>query len=231
MRMPSIRLRQPNGLTRYMRGLRALFCVAALSSCSLLPTETSQREIALEPDDWQQKDFSGRGEYVLTPMDGRQVLCGHSQSSASALTREIAVDLTQTPVLSWRWRVVSPVRPQDERSQLGDDFSARVYVVHAPPGRSRLATRAINYVWAAQATNGESWPNPYGMGRSTMISLRNAEDGVGVWQAETRNVREDFRRYAGVEIETVHVLALMTDSDNTGQQSAACYADIWFRGE
>ncbi|MCW4239353.1 MAG: DUF3047 domain-containing protein, partial [Candidatus Thiodiazotropha taylori] len=46
-----------------------------------------------------------------------------------------------------------------------------------------------------------------------------------------RNVRKDFKDYFGEEIETIDVVAIMTDTDNTESMTTAWYADIFFSAE
>ena len=53
---------------------------------------------------WVQETFVGETRYGLEEHAGKQVLVAHSDASASALYREIEVDLTKTPVLNWSWR-------------------------------------------------------------------------------------------------------------------------------
>jgi hypothetical protein len=61
-----------------------------------------------------------------------------------------------------------------------------------------------------------------------MIVVESGPDRVGQWVTEERNVYEDFRRAFGREAPMISGLALMTDTDNTGETATAWYGDISF---
>ncbi len=64
-----------------------------------------------------------------------------------------------------------------------------------------------------------------------MLSLRSGDSLSGQWLVEKRNIREDFRRMFGVEVNEIHAVAIMSDSDDTGQSARAYYGDIFFSEE
>jgi len=174
---------------------------------------------------WSTRRFEGETEYVWIPDEGTGHVRASSRKSASARYYRHPVDLTQTPWLSWRWRVVDAMKPGDERSRSGDDYAARVYVVYASnfwPG----SVRSLNYVWSQQEPVGTHWPNPF-TDKAIMVPLRQG-GSVGVWQQEQRNIIDDFRTYFGLEIDDLKGVAIMTDTDNSGQEARADYADMRF---
>jgi len=177
-------------------------------------------------DGWDERSFEGNTDYRLVELDGTTVLQAHSRASASGLYREISVDLTQTPVLNWSWRTDALLQDNDERRRDGDDYPARIYVVFSG-GVRFWRTRAINYVWSSQQPEGSEWPNAY-TGNARMIAVSAGSDGLGEWQHLQRDVREDYRRLFGREPGRVDAVAVMTDSDDTGQEAQAWYGDIWF---
>jgi len=177
-------------------------------------------------DQWRERGFVGRTVYQLVEMDGRMVVHADSHASASGLYRPVSVDLERTPVLNWSWRVDALIRGNDERSRAGDDYPARVYVVFS--GGARFwRTRAINYVWSSRQPAGSEWPNAF-TANARMIAVASGVEGLGEWQHPRRNVLEDYRRLFGGNPPGVDAVAIMTDSDNTGQGAEAWYGDIWF---
>jgi hypothetical protein len=48
------------------------------------------------------------------------------------------------------------------------------------------------------------------------------------WITEKRNVREDYKKAFGEEPTMISGLAIMTDTDNTGESAIAWYGDIVF---
>ena len=175
---------------------------------------------------WEEKSFQGQSEYRLVEKQGRRVLHAHSQASASGLYREVAIDLTQTPLLNWSWKTEQLLQNNDERRREGDDYPLRVYVVFSG-GLRFWRTRAINYVWSSHQAVGSQWPNAF-TGNAQMIAVNGGEQGLGEWQQLQRDVLADYRQLFGREPGRVDAVAIMTDTDNTGQEADAWYGDIWF---
>jgi len=46
-----------------------------------------------------------------------------------------------------------------------------------------------------------------------------------------RNVKEDFKHFFGEEIDSIDVVALMSDTDNSKLSEQALYGDIYFTAE
>lgn len=178
---------------------------------------------------WEEKEFEGNTRY--TPAHDRDVAVieARSNGTASGMVRKITVDLTQTPYLNWQWRIANVLTGNDERSKQGDDYPARVYVV-VSGGLFFWKTRAINYVWSSHQPPGATWPNAY-TSNAQMLAVRSGPEQIGHWVKETRNVREDLRKFFGEDIREIHAVAIMTDTDNTGAQATAYYGDIFFSSE
>lgn len=177
-------------------------------------------------DRWNTKVFAGKTDYALVPDDGRQVLMADSRASASGLYREIAIDLKQTPLLNWSWKVNNLLTGNNERHKSGDDYPARLYVVFSG-GLRFWRTRAINYVWSSNQPAGSEWPNAF-TSNARMIAIQGSGGLQGQWVSEQRDVLADYRRLFGEEPGEIAAVALMTDTDNTGLSARAWYGDIWF---
>lgn len=180
-------------------------------------------------DGWSDKSFSGETRYRLQGQPGQQYLRADSAGTASAYYREIRVDLRKTPVLHWRWRKLKSPAVGNERSKGGDDFAARVYVVHSG-GLFFWKTLAINYVWSRAQPPGSVWNNPFAGSNAKMVALRDDKDSDG-WHEESRNVYEDFKKLQGKTFEHIDGVAIMTDSDNSHSSAAAEYGDIYFAAQ
>jgi hypothetical protein len=64
-----------------------------------------------------------------------------------------------------------------------------------------------------------------------MIVVESGLDRVGQWIEEQRNVYEDYKQAFGEEPPLVNGVAIMTDTDNTGEEATAFYGDIGFKRE
>lgn len=179
---------------------------------------------------WERKTFKGVTDYRLVAQDGTVALRAGSDASASGLYRELRIDLTRTPYLNWSWRVDRTLGALNEQSRAGDDYPARLYVVH----RGEIAfwrTRALNYVWASATAAGTYWPNAFAGRAVMMFAVRSGDRESGRWVTEKRNVRKDWQRAFGEEVRQLDAVALMSDTDNAGGRAVAYYGDIFFSSE
>ena len=61
-----------------------------------------------------------------------------------------------------------------------------------------------------------------------MVVVRSGGERVGAWVEEERNVYEDYRKAFGGEPPMIKGIAVMTDTDDTGESATAWYGDIVF---
>jgi hypothetical protein len=201
------------------------------------------------PEEWEPLTFRNipkKTHYTLVESEMGTVVRAESRQSASGLIRKIQIDLPDWPVLSWQWRISGVYEKGTVASKDGDDYPARVYVAFRyDPDRAGFLQRvryeaakalygeyppgnAINYIWANRAEKGTAVVNSHS-DRAMMIAVQSGEELAGQWVSETRNVLEDYRRLYGEDPPPVSGVAIMTDSDNTGESAAAWYGDIVFR--
>ncbi len=200
------------------------------------------------PSDWEPLTFpkiSKHTEYTLVAEDGQTVVKAVSRGGASGLIRRINIDPEAWPVLSWRWKVSNIYKAGDVTRKEGDDYPARIYVTFRyDPDESGFFEKlryetakalygdyppaaAINYIWASSAPVETPVPNPYS-DRAMMIAVESGGQAAGRWVSERRNILEDFRRVFGKSPPPISGVAIMTDSDNTGESATAWYGDIVF---
>ena len=180
-------------------------------------------------DGWRARVFAGETEYTIVQIQGRRALRADSRGTASGLYKRIHVDLTRTPYLRWSWRVENTLGPLDELTKAGDDYPARVYVI-ASGGFFFLQAHAVNYVWASRQAEGTVWPNAF-TASSGMVAVRSGDAQLGRWIEERRDVRADFRRVFGEDVQSIDAVALMSDTDNSGKAAIAYYGDIYFSAD
>ena len=205
-------------------------CVSIVLAAMLVTLPVGAESLVLgrfssgDIDNWQVREFEGETRYRIVELDGRKVLEADSVSSASSLYLERKIDLSETPVLEWSWRIEKPPGVTNERTKDGDDFAARVYVVAPGEGLFGLPL-SISYVWASRAKVGEFWPNPF-TSRVMMFALDSGDASAGAWRTHQRDVRADFLRLFGRKVDRLEGVAIMTDSDNSRLKARAWYGDI-----
>lgn len=181
---------------------------------------------ASEMHDWPTRSFADETEYRLVERDGRDVLEARSRGKASAKYLEREIDLRETPYLQWCWQVSGVHEGLDETSKSGDDYPARVYVVHKT-GLLPWQVESVNYVWSSNQPTGTDWPNAF-TSRAHLLALQSGDSKVGEWVAEVRDVREDYQRFFGSRPESIDGVALMSDGDNADVDATAWFTHLGF---
>jgi hypothetical protein len=185
---------------------------------------------------WQAKEFSGESIYTLGDYRGRLALKAFSNSSASGLVLKKKIDLSVTPYMNWSWLVENTLVPLDERSKSGDDFVTRIYVV-IDAGFMFWNTLSLNYVWSSNQDMGLVWDNAFAGSNVKMMSIRGQSSSKGIWYEEKRNVYQDLINVFGDKgseeankeaYQYIDVIAIMTDTDNSGKEAESYYGDIIF---
>ena len=198
------------------------------------------------PEGWEPLYFDkieNHTSYRLIDDRGKIVVRADSQRSASGMIRRIRIDPRQYPRLQWRWKISNVYARGDVTRKTGDDYPARVYVAFAyDPDMAGIWERAkyetynaiygtyppmaaITYIWASRAPQGIISASPYSE-KSMMVVVRTGAADAGKWFSEERNIVDDYRRAFGSEPPDISGVAIMTDSDNTGEQATAWYGDI-----
>jgi hypothetical protein len=166
-----------------------------------------------------------------------------ADAAASSLTLPVPVTIDDGSRLAWRWKIANVVESSDITTKDGDDFAARLYVFFDLPldvltftqrTKVRLArwlygdqvpTAALCYVWGNREPVGTSAWNAY-TDRVRVIVLRNADDPVGSWQTERRDLAADFEQAFSVPAPAVSGIAVAADTDQTGERVTAWFGDI-----
>lgn len=201
--------------------LAAILAAAAGAAGPLLIDDFS-RGIAAA---WEKKIFKGETAYTPVTDEGRPALKAESRGTASALIHRVSLDPKTYPRLSWSWKVARTIGKGDERTKAGDDYAARVYVVF--PSALFWKTRAVNYIWANRLPKGSFLPNAY-TGNAVMVAVESGDADAGKWVDAERNLLEDYRRAFGEDPPKVGAVAVMSDTDNTGEHAVAWYGAIRF---
>lgn len=200
------------------------------------------------PAGWEKQTFKNidvHTNYSLVK-DGRTpVVKAVSNASSSGLIRKLRIDPETYPIIRWRWKIANIYQKGDVTKKQGDDYPARIYVMFAydpekVSGLERFKYKmarlvygehpplgAITYIWASKAAVGTIISNPY-TGRVKMVVVKSGSTEANRWVTEERNIYEDYTAAFGRAPPTISGVAIMTDSDNTGESATAFYGDILF---
>lgn len=201
------------------------------------------------PENWKPLMFpkiKRHTAYTLIREGEVVVVKAVSEASSSGLTREITIDPKEFPVVQWQWKIGNLLKKSDVTRKDGDDYPARLYITFAYDSSkvgllekakyeaARLLygqyppLGALNYIWDSKAAKGSIVPNPY-TERAMMIIVESGAADLNQWVTEERNVYEDYKAAFGEEPPSISGVAIMTDTDNTGESATAFYGDILFK--
>ena len=204
-----------------------LLIIAALSLSALVSADADKISFGSFAksglEGWETKIFKGETDYRIVEDDGQKVLQAKSQAAASGLVFETEYDPTVYPVLSWRWKIDHILTRGDSRTRSGDDYAARIYVIF--PHWFFPKTKTLNYIWANRLPKESIQPNAF-TGNAMMIAVESGDEKAGQWISVRRNIIEDYRRAFGEDPPNVGAIAIMTDTDQTGESAIAWYSDI-----
>lgn len=175
------------------------------------------------PPGTEERRFEGQTQYRVVQLDGQRVLSATAAGTASGLIFPTRFNPLEWPWLEWRWRIDKVLEKGDARVKQGDDYAARVYVIF--PHWLPIKTRSINYIWANRLPRDTAQPNTF-TSNAMMLALQSGGDLSGEWVSERRNLVEDYRRLFGQDPPDEALVAVMTDTDQTGEFAHAWYDTI-----
>ncbi|MCP9448017.1 MAG: DUF3047 domain-containing protein [Nitrospira sp.] len=199
------------------------------------------------PEGWKPLTFKKVPKpttYELVRDGERVVMKAVSEASASGLIKEVKIDPKEFPIVQWSWKVENLIQKSNVTQKEGDDYPARLYItfeydpekVSVGKKLKFLAGRAlfgdipiaaINYIWETKIPAGTVIDNAY-TDFVKMIVVQSGPRNVGQWIEESRNLYEDYKNAFGEEPPMINGVAIMTDTDNTGERATAYYGDLVF---
>lgn len=180
------------------------------------------------PPGWQGQNW-GSPTYDMTveQEDSRRVLHLKSRGDSSTITKEVSIDVKETPILEWRWRAITLPEGADARARATDDQAVQLYVTF-PRFPTQLRSRIIGYIWDTTASRGGIIESQKA-GLVTYVVVRSGPEGLGEWHTEVRDVYADYTRIYGEEPGALKAVSLAIDSDDTASSAEAYVGGIAFR--
>jgi hypothetical protein len=180
--------------------------------------------------------------YSVTLSGKESYLKAESNASASALVFKKEFDVYKYPRVRWRWKVANIYANARPAEKAGDDYPIRVYIIfrYDPDKPSSIYERltyavakkaygdypphsTVNYVWASSEEQKDIIVSPY-TNRAMIIALRKGAREAGIWKEEEINILDDYKKAFGKDPPSLATIAVMNDSDNTGESSIS-YVD------
>ncbi len=178
---------------------------------------------------WEQKVFKGKTVYSIQKDDTLTFLRSESMDASSGLFTKTKHKATPDVWLEWKWRAhqfPQKRNPEKLSNRSEDDFSARIYVIFAASNIFR--SDVIEYVWDESLPVGSHSESPYS-DRIHLLVVKSGQPSTDLndWDIQARNVYQDYKSLFGKEPKhDIGMIAVMSDSDNTGSRASADFADI-----
>ncbi len=181
------------------------------------------------PSGWRPYEtFGGHPRYDFTVVeeDGNRALHLASGDEHSTIVKPVRVSLRATPILEWRWKVMSLPAGADIRKKETSDLTAHL-LVGWPRFPALLRSRLIGYAWDAAAP-AATIERSQKTSRVTFVIVRSGPRDLNQWLTERRNVLEDYRRVFGEDPDDPSAIALSIDTDDTHSTADAFIGCIVF---
>ncbi|MBC8323953.1 MAG: DUF3047 domain-containing protein [Candidatus Marinimicrobia bacterium] len=220
--------------------MKVLFILFYLSS--FLFSQTILRDDFEKLNNWKPLTFEKIEKHTQYSIDKGNphgsYLKAESSGSASGLIWEKSFNVNESPLLRWKWKVSNIYSKGNAKEKSGDDYPVRIYVMFeydpetAGFWESALYESAklfygeypphssLNYIWANKDYEENIIPNPF-TDKAQMILLQKGKSNVGKWMIEEVNILEDYKKAFGENPPKKASLAIMSDSDNTGESATA----------
>src|SRR5262245_5381169 len=181
------------------------------------------------PDGWRKYETIGGHpayDFSIVEDGGRRALRMQSREDHSTIAKDLAVDLTKTPILEWTWKIRSVPDGGDVRRRETSDLTAHVFVVW-PRMPAMLRSRLIGYGWDATAPAG-TITRSRKTSTVTFVLLHSGREELDRWITERRNVVGDYRRIYGEAPDNPGALALSIDTNDTRSSAEGLIGSIRF---
>jgi len=195
-------------------------------------------------DEWKPFYFTKIKEHTIYSVEedgGIAYLKADSNSSASGIIFKKEIHIFKYPKIRWRWKISNVFKKGDAKEKAGDDYPARVYIIFKyDPANASFGQRlrygaaksirgeypphsSLNYIWANKSHEERILTNTY-TSEAKMIVLQTGEVNAGKWIEQEVDIIDDYHKAFGEDPPSIASLAIMNDSDNTGE-SAVSYID------
>ncbi len=139
---------------------------------------------------------------------------------------ESDVNIFETPILSWDWRIHEIPIGGNEDSKKNNDTAASIYVVfdlgHV---LFRKVPKSIRYTWSSTLPVGTELSKFHGNQKIVVVGSGDKE--IGDWQNFERNIVEDYKRLFGDDPPAKPLaILLLSDGNDTQNIAKADYDNI-----
>lgn len=192
-----------------------------------IPSEWYNQKGEYRPSTYSPKD-QRKYKYSVETEDGNKFL-RYDGMNAKHLNFPLVnkkINLYETPILSWKWRIIDIPEGGNEDDDNRNDVAASIYVVF-DLGRVlfKKVPKSIRYTWSSKLEKGTELSKFFG--NQKIVVMGSGREGTGRWQSFKRNIVEDYKRLFGDDPpKTPLAVLILSDGNDTGAKAVADYDDI-----
>lgn len=136
------------------------------------------------------------------------------------------LNIYETPILSWKWRVQNLPKGANEDDDDRNDTAASIYVVF-DMGHVlwKDVPKSIRYTWSSTLPEGTELSKFFD--NQKIIVLESGPEEMGHWKTFERNIVKDYKRLFGdPPPKKPLAILILSDGDSTGDKVVADYDAI-----
>jgi len=225
--------------------------IIAILLCAYVFSVSAENNLLFFRDDfdslenWKEMYFENidaHTRYAVEKEGEESYLRAESEASASGIVFKKEFNVFDYPKIKWRWKVSNVFHKGNAREKTGDDYPLRVYVIFKyDPATATFGKKmkyglvkklygdyppdsTLNYIWANRQHDDKFITNTYSA-EAMMVLLQMGQENAGKWIEQEVNVLEDYHEAFRKDPPAVASIAIMSDSDNTGEKAVA-YIDF-----
>lgn len=183
-------------------------------------------------------EIENHSEYDVVQIDGGTALKTSSKSSASGVRCIQEFNVYEYPVVRWRWKVDNVYEKGNLEEKAGDDYPLRVYIMFKyDPEKASFGEKvqyglakliygeyppqsSLNYIWANRPHKKRIYSSTY-TDRAQLVIVRAGSEDTGSWWEQEINILDDYMQAFGRQPPSYASIAIMNDSDNTGESAVS----------
>jgi Protein of unknown function (DUF3047) len=182
------------------------------------------------PPDWKAQNWgSPKYDFEVVMDENQRALRMKSANEGSLASRDIKgkVNLKETPIIEWSWKVTTLPKGGDSCKKATDDQAVQVYVVW-PRFPEAVRSRILGYVWDTTEPVGTVCKSEK-TGTVTYFVIRSGTADLGKWLTERRNVCEDYKKVYNEDCEPPSAVSVAIDSNDTSSTAESFIGAIFFK--
>lgn len=216
-----------------------LLCAVAALPVAAQENEVFFREDFNDLENWKPLYFPSIKEhsrYRIETAGEETFLKAESNASASGIVFKKEFNVFEYPRVKWRWKISNVYKKGNAEEKSGDDYPVRIYIMFKyDPEEASFSQRvryglakaiygeypphsSLNYIWESRNHDKSILTSAYAA-EVKLIILQTGDKNAGEWVEQEVNIINDYRMAFGGDPPALTSIAIMNDSDNTGESS------------